>query len=237
MKNRSLTTTWSANGCGRKVARLPRRRLSLDWRPGRFFCMFGRIGRESSTMSCSPMAKRSIRPYTANNWSAWMQHSCKRDHLWSTEAELSSIRTTPGHTHLWWRARSSGSSDGRLFCIHRIVRISHQLITTYFCPWRTSLVVGSWSQESPVKIGSSSFLTIGKYYEVGISLGTRHQTKWRIYDLNYIIVTNFMSNWKFNKNTARLLHRFPKNSQLYSEVKSNRNTWGLRHMSFPNDQK
>ena len=30
-----------------------------------------------------------------------------------------------------------------LFCIHRIVRISHQVITTYFCPWRTSLVVGS----------------------------------------------------------------------------------------------
>ena len=47
MKNGSLTTTWSANGRGRKAVRLPRR-----WRPGRFFCVFGGIGRESSTMSC-----------------------------------------------------------------------------------------------------------------------------------------------------------------------------------------
>ena len=78
------------------------------------------------------------------------------------EAELSYIRTMPCHTHLWWRAKNSGSSDGKFFCIHRIVRNSHQVITTYFCPWRTSLVGGSWSQESPVKIGSPSFLTIGK---------------------------------------------------------------------------
>ena len=35
-----------------------------------------------------------------------------------------------------------------LRCIHRIVRISHQVIITYFCTWRTSLVVGSWPQES-----------------------------------------------------------------------------------------
>ena len=53
-------------------------------------------------MSCSPMAKRSIRTCTANNWTAWKQHSCRRRHLWSIEAELSSIRTTPGHTHLGW---------------------------------------------------------------------------------------------------------------------------------------
>ena len=32
------------------------------------------------------------------------------------------------------------------------------------------------------------------YYEVGISLGTRHRTKRRIFDLNRIIVTNFMNN-------------------------------------------
>ena len=140
MKTGSFTTTWSANGRGRKAVRLPRRWPSLDWRPGRFFWVFGAIGRESSTMSCSPMAKRSIRTCTANNWTAWMQHSSRRGHLWSTDAELSSIRTTQAHTHLWWCARSAGSSDGRFFCIHHIVRMSHQVITYYFCPWRTSLV-------------------------------------------------------------------------------------------------
>ena len=98
--------------------------------------------RESSTMSCSPMAKRSIRTCTANNWTAWMQHS--------------------------------RSSDGRFFSIHRIVGISHQVITTYFCPWRTSLVVGSWPQESPVKIGSSSFLTIGKRASIKGTLWSWH---------------------------------------------------------------
>ena len=174
MKNESLTTTWSANGRGRKAVRLPRRWPRLDWRPGTFFCVFGGIGRESCTMSCSPMAKRSIRTCTANNWTAWMQHSCRRGHLWSTEAELSSIRTTPGHTHLWWRARSCGSTDGRFFCIHRIVRISHQVITTYFIPGRTSLVVGSWPQESPVKIGSASFLTIGKRASIRGALWSWH---------------------------------------------------------------
>ena len=116
----------------------------------------------------------SIRTCTVNNWTAWMQHSCRRGQIWSTEAELTSIRTTPGHTHLWWRARSSGSLDGRLFCIHRIVRISHQVITTYFCPWRTSLVVGSWPQESSVKIGSPSFLTIGKRASIRGALWSWH---------------------------------------------------------------
>ena len=36
----------------------------------KFFCVFGGIGRESSTMSCSLMAKRSIRTCTANNWTS-----------------------------------------------------------------------------------------------------------------------------------------------------------------------
>ena len=34
----------------------------------KFFCVFGGIGRESATMSCSPAVKRSIRTCTANNW-------------------------------------------------------------------------------------------------------------------------------------------------------------------------
>jgi len=67
----------------------------------------------------------------------------------STDAKLFSIRTTSGHTHLWKRARRSGNSDGSFFCIHRRVRISHQVITTCFCPWRTRLVVWSWPQGSP----------------------------------------------------------------------------------------
>jgi len=163
---------------------------SLDWRPGKFFCAFGGIGSESSTMSCSPMAKRLIRTCTANIWTDWRQHSCRRGHLWSTEDELSSIRTTPGHTHLWSRARSSGSSDGRF-------RITHQVIITCFCPWRTRLVVWSWPQESPVKIGSPSFLPIGKIASIRGAL-------WSWLDLNRVIVTYFMNNRKFNKNTAGL---------------------------------
>jgi len=135
----------------------PRRWPSLDKRPGKFFCVFNGIGRESSTISCSPMAKRSIRTFTANNWTAWRQQSCRRGHLGSTEAELSSIRTTPGHSQLWRRPRSSGSSDGRFFCIHRIVRISQELITTCFCPWRTRLEDWSWPQESPVNREASFY--------------------------------------------------------------------------------
>ena len=34
----------------------------------KFFCVFGGIGKESSTMSCSLMAKPSISTCTANNW-------------------------------------------------------------------------------------------------------------------------------------------------------------------------
>ena len=73
-----------------------------------------------------------------------------------------------------------------------------------------SLVAGSWPQESPVKFGSPSFLTIGKrasirgHYEVGISLGTRHRTKRRIFDLNRIensikIPQDFFDNLLLNK--------------------------------------
>ena len=193
MKNGALTTTWSAKGSGRKAVRLPRRWPSLGWRPGRFFCVFGGIGlnlcfrkgaidlveetSQSSTISCSAMVKRSIRTCTANNWTASMQHSCRRGHLWSTEAELSSIRTTPGHTHLWWRARSSGSpdlapdpdlapSDYHLFLSMANELGSRKLATRESCE--------NWLSEF-FDNRKASFYKF--YYEVGISFGTRHRTK------------------------------------------------------------
>lgn len=42
-----------------------------DCRPGIFYCEFFEIGQESFTRSCSLFDSRSIRPSTANNWTAW----------------------------------------------------------------------------------------------------------------------------------------------------------------------
>ena len=86
----------------------------IDGQEGSSVCLVGLAGNQT-TMSCSPIAKRSIRTCTTNKWTAWMQHSCRRGHLWSTEAELSSIRTTPGHTHLWWRPEAPGVRMGGSF--------------------------------------------------------------------------------------------------------------------------
>ena len=53
--------SWSKNGEAAQTVAKP------GLRPGRFFCVFGGIVRESSTMSCSPIGKRAIRTCTTNN--------------------------------------------------------------------------------------------------------------------------------------------------------------------------
>ena len=56
--------------------------------------------------------------------------------------------------------RSSGSSEGRSWCTHLIVRTWHQVISIFSCLWRTRIMVKSWPQGRPVKI----FLHLRKVY-------------------------------------------------------------------------
>ena len=44
------------------------------------------------------------------------------------------------------------------------------------------------------ELGSRKLATREAHYEIGISLGTPHRTKRRMFDLNRIIVTNFINN-------------------------------------------
>ena len=67
--------------------------------------------------------------------------------------------------------------------------------------------------------------------EVDTSLGTRHRTKRRIFDLNRIIVTNFMNNWKFNKNTASLFYYKHSTTNAIHLLTSSIN-WSWNHQIF-----
>lgn len=160
MKSGSLTTTSNENGRGRIAVNRRKRWPSLDWGPERFWYLFGGIGRELSTTSCFPTAKLLILTCTVNNWTVWRKQSPRSGQLWPIEEELCSIRTTPGRTHLWWLARSSGSLVGRFLCIHLIVRTWHQVIITCSRPWHTILLVKDSSQEKLVKIDYLSFLPV-----------------------------------------------------------------------------
>ena len=119
MKNGSLTTTWSANGRGRTAVRLPRRWPSLDRLSGRFFCVFDyELLAYGQTLNSDLYCQQLVRLNSA---------------LMQKRPSLINRRRIVFH-----QDRKSGRSDGWFICIHRIVRISHQVITTYFCPWRTS---------------------------------------------------------------------------------------------------
>ena len=88
------------------VVKWHRRLQSLDWRPVRWYWLYGGIERELSTMKFWNLVKRSIRYFTVNNWPDYRKQFKRIARNWSIEKALCSITTTPGHTHFWWLAKS-----------------------------------------------------------------------------------------------------------------------------------
>lgn len=78
----------------RRVMSRPNRFPSQVWRSGRFCCVFHGIGRQSSNISCLPMAKLLIRTCTLSSWIVWRKQSHRSALLWPTGRELCFIRTT-----------------------------------------------------------------------------------------------------------------------------------------------
>ncbi len=64
----------------------------------------------------------------------------KNGQNWSAERASSSIRTTLGHTHLWWLGKNWESLAGKFWCIHHIALTLHHRTTICFGQCRTPLM-------------------------------------------------------------------------------------------------